>query len=69
MFIEFKTQKNELVSLNVAFILYVTEYEKGCVIYDTEGMEYTVSEEYSSFMARLNSKNVKKRIKRIKSRK
>ncbi len=60
MFIEFRTNKNELVSLNTSYILYVTEKKNGCVIFDIEGMDYTVAESYSKFMQRLNEKSGQK---------
>ncbi len=60
MFIDFTTNKGEHVALNVDRILFITEKKNGCLIYDTEGMDYTVSESYSDFVSRLNSKCVQK---------
>ncbi len=59
-FIEFVTLKKERVALNINRILYVTDSKKGCIIFDLDGMEYTVSEDFVTFVDRLNSKCVQK---------
>ncbi len=60
MFIEFVTQKGEKVLLNVRCILSVIEHKRGCLIIDTDGMDYPVAEEFDSFCKRLNSKTCQK---------
>ncbi len=56
MFIEFTTSRNEIVSININKILYVTATKKGCLLVDCEGMDYSIDEEYTSFMTRLDDK-------------
>ena len=53
MFIEFVNRKNETISLNAAYILFVTSDKKGAVVFDIEGLDYELKESYEEFMARL----------------
>ncbi len=54
MFIEFTTLRNEIVSININKILYVTATKKGCLLVDCEGMDYPINEDYYAFMDRLD---------------
>ena len=53
MFIEFTNRRDEVVSLNVSQIHFVTSDSKGAVIFDLVGMDYKLKESYEDFMARL----------------
>lgn len=53
MFIEFETTAKEKVLLNVNQILYVTKDKKSTIVLDINGVDYRVSEDYESLIARL----------------
>lgn len=53
MFFEFKTKRNERVSINVSKILFITPSKNGTILIDCEGNDYESNESYESFMQRL----------------
>lgn len=55
MFIEIVTRRKEILSLNVAHILFVTAYEEGTVIFDVSGNDFMLDESYESVMERINA--------------
>lgn len=57
MFIEVKTTKNEIISLNINKILNFSPYKNGTIIYMENEEEYVIIEKYEIFSIRLkNSK-------------
>ena len=52
-FFEFKTKRNERVSINVSKILFITPSKNGTILIDCEGNDYESNESYESFMQRL----------------
>lgn len=55
MFFEFKTKRNEKVSININMLLFITPCKNGTYIIDAEGNEYESCEGYDSFMQRLQN--------------
>lgn len=53
MFFEFKTRKNEIVSININKILFITSTKYGTCLLDDEGNDYECNEPYENFMQRL----------------
>lgn len=53
MFFEFRTKKNESVTINVSMILFITPNKKGTTLIDCEGNIFESNESYESFISRL----------------
>lgn len=56
MFLEINTTRNETLSLNISHIISVVPDKKGVVIFDSSGIDYSLSESYDSVMERIYQK-------------